>query len=159
MAPDQSQGPSEALRGQLPALMRRAIAAAKTAELPFGAVLAEIETGLLLVDASNASRSDPTAHAEMNALRHLPRLGLKPSQVVVVSTAEPCPMCAAACWWARVAGVVFGTEIQDLIRFGWRQLDLPMAMLIATANEPCRPWIRGGFQTDETNLLYRDGPR
>ena len=44
----------------------------------------------------------------------------------------------AACYWAGVRGVVYGTSITDLIRFGWHQIDLPMPALLACARPPRR---------------------
>lgn len=58
---------------------------------------------------------DPTAHAEMLALRSAAeRLGRwRLSDCVLVVTLEPCPMCAGAAWAARIGGVVFGAVNTD----------------------------------------------
>ena len=53
----------------------------------------------------NISDSDPTAHAEVMALRNAgSRLGrhLMPD-AVMYSSSEPCPMCLVACYWARIS--------------------------------------------------------
>jgi tRNA(Arg) A34 adenosine deaminase TadA len=150
---------SEALLTRLPDLMRAAIAEARRADQPFGCALADARTGELLGAAANSAASDPTAHAEINALRLMAALKLDPRQVVLVSTAEPCPMCGAASWWASVRGVVFGTAIYDLIRFGWRQIELPTADLLAHARPPGRLALLGDYLAEETDPLYRDGPR
>jgi tRNA(adenine34) deaminase len=150
---------SEALLARLPELMRAAIAEAWRADQPFGCVLADYQTGDLKMAAANSAASDPTAHAEINALRKLGDRKLDPGQLVLVSTAEPCPMCGAASWWAGVRGVVFGTTIADLIRFGWRQLDLPFEDLLARARPPRPLIVVGGFLAAETDPLYRAGPR
>jgi tRNA(Arg) A34 adenosine deaminase TadA len=147
------------LQERLPALMRAAIAEARRADQPFGCVLADFQTGDLKVAAANSSARDPTAHAEINALRELANQGLDPGRVVLISTAEPCPMCGAASWWAGVRGVVFGTSIADLIRFGWRQLDLPLEDLLARARPPRPLLVVGGYLAAEADALYRSGPR
>ena len=49
---------------------------------------------------------------------------------------DHCPMCGTASWWAGVRGVVFGTSIADLLRFGWRQIDLPVHAMLASARPP-----------------------
>lgn len=94
--------------------MRRALARAQAAgqdgEVPVGAVLVAAD-GTLLAEAANASINchDPTAHAEVLALRHAgAALGnyRLPGTTLYV-TLEPCPMCASALVHARVARIVF----------------------------------------------------
>jgi len=57
-------------------------------------------------------RNDPTAHAELLALRDAAeRLGRwRLDDCLLVVTLEPCPMCAGGAWSARIGGVVFGAE-------------------------------------------------
>lgn len=94
--------------------MRRALALARTAgaagEVPVGAVLVRDD----VVIATGANRPiggcDPTAHAEIEALRAGARaLGsYRLPDTILYVTLEPCPMCAAAMVQARVRRVVFG---------------------------------------------------
>lgn len=142
------------LRGALPHWMERAIAAARSADQPFGAVLGDLDTGAILVEAPNSAADDPTAHAEINALRGLRRDPAAPRRLAILSTAEPCPMCAAACWWAEVAAIVYGTTIESLIRFGWPQLDEPCARLLSRGRPDRRPLIIGGYLAESTDTLY-----
>jgi tRNA(adenine34) deaminase len=97
--------------------MKRALELAERAralgEVPIGAVLAD-ESGALLAEAANApiARHDPTAHAEVLALRSAGRrVGnyRLPGSMLYV-TLEPCPMCASALVHARVARVVFAAD-------------------------------------------------
>ncbi len=143
---------------RLPELMRAAIAEAHCADQPFGCALADPSTGALLGAAGNSAASDPTGHGEINALRLMAARKLEPKNVLLVSTAEPCPMCASACWWAGVRGVVYGTSIADLIRFGWSQIDLSCRDLLGRARPPSSLLLLGGFLVDETDPLYRNGP-
>ena len=154
--PDLSQLPG-GLRDRLPELMRAAIAEARRADDPFGCVLADFQTGELWVAAPNAADFDPTAHAEINALRILAQRKLHADRAALISTAEPCPMCAAASWWAGVRAVVFGTSIDMLIRDGWRQLELTSAEVLSRANPPGGPILIGGFLAEETDPLYGEG--
>lgn len=97
------------------AAMRRALELARTAglagEVPVGAVVLGVE-GEVLAEAANAREAehDPTAHAEIRALRAagavLGQSHLNGCTLVV--TLEPCTMCAGAIQLARVARVVFG---------------------------------------------------
>ena len=96
--------------------MRQALAAAyearDRAEVPVGACI--VFGGANLVVAGNRTRTDqdPTAHAEIVALRAASaRLGnYRMSGAVVYSTIEPCVMCAGALIQARVSRLVYGAR-------------------------------------------------
>jgi len=100
----------------LPPAMRRALdlaaAAAESGEVPVGAVVTL--DGEIIAEARNAMRGqvDPTAHAEMVAIRHAAtRLGtsrLDGCELWV--TLEPCAMCAAAVSLARIGKLNFAAE-------------------------------------------------
>jgi len=96
--------------------MRRALALADRAEamgeVPIGAVV--VREGRLLGEGWNQviSARDPTAHAEIVALREASRAAGNyrlPGATVYV-TLEPCTMCVGALVHARVARLVFGAE-------------------------------------------------
>jgi tRNA(Arg) A34 adenosine deaminase TadA len=148
-----------ALHTRLAELMRAAIAEARKADQPFGCALADANTGALLGAVGNSTLTDPTAHAEVNALRLMASKKLDPRNVFLISTAEPCPMCASASWWASVRGVVYGTSIADLMRFGWHQIDIPCAKVLERAVPPSTLILLGGFHAEETDPLYRAGPK
>ena len=96
--------------------MRVALALAKQAELsgevPVGAIV--VKNGTIIGRGSNApiSRHDPSAHAELLALRdaaqHLGNYRLIGCELFV--TLEPCVMCVGAIFHARIARVVFGAS-------------------------------------------------
>jgi tRNA(Arg) A34 adenosine deaminase TadA len=98
--------------------MARALEAARAAgsrgEVPIGAVVVDGKTGEVLAVAGNRTEelNDPTAHAEMLALRaagatlNSPRL----IDCDLYVTLEPCPMCAAAISFARVRRLYFGAD-------------------------------------------------
>ena len=90
--------------------LSEARAAAGQGEVPVGAIT--IVGGLVVASRHNEREgtSDPTAHAEMLALRDTAAaLGSwRLSDVTVVVTLEPCPMCAGALVAARVARLVYG---------------------------------------------------
>ena len=95
--------------------MREALVCAREAEaageVPVGAVIADA-TGAVIANAANApiARNDPTAHAEMLALRAAGRaLGnYRLMGCVLYVTLEPCAMCVGALVHARVARIVYG---------------------------------------------------
>ena len=96
--------------------MERALAEARAAaargEVPVGAVLVDGASGQVLAAAGNATEAeaDPTAHAEMRAIRAAsaargsPRL----AGCDLYVTLEPCPMCAQAISFARIRRLYFG---------------------------------------------------
>jgi tRNA(adenine34) deaminase len=96
-------------------LIRAAIAAARAAgpdDVPIGAVVVDAD-GVELARAANAREAlgDPTAHAEILALRAAARVhgdGWRLAGATLAVTVEPCTMCAGALVMARVARVVFG---------------------------------------------------
>jgi tRNA(Arg) A34 adenosine deaminase TadA len=78
---------------------------------------------------------DPTAHAEVMALRAAGgRLGRHLMEdAVMYSSSEPCPMCLTACYWARIPRLVYAATSHDVAVNGfedlqyYRQLALPNA--------------------------------
>jgi len=96
-------------------LIRAAIAAAGAAgpdDVPIGAVVFDAD-GAELARAANAREAlgDPTAHAEILALRAAARVlgdGWRLEGATLAVTVEPCTMCAGALVMARVGRVVFG---------------------------------------------------
>ena len=94
--------------------LAEAEAAAARDEVPIGAVVVEMATGRVIARAGNRVEElkDPTAHAELLAIREAARvLGAKrlPETELWV-TLEPCPMCAQAASFARVARLVFAAD-------------------------------------------------
>src|SRR5438045_2953829 len=102
--------------------MREAVGAARRAarrgEVPVGACVVSAD-GELLALAGNRTRADcdPTAHAEVLALREAARRAgnYRLTGAVVYSTIEPCAMCAGALVQARVGRLVYGARDE---RFG-----------------------------------------
>ena len=98
-------------RSHMDIALDEALAAARRGEVPVGAVLVGAD-GAILAQAGNRTRelNDPTAHAEMLVIREAAaKLGsgrLTGADLYV--TLEPCPMCAAAISFARIARLYYG---------------------------------------------------
>jgi tRNA(adenine34) deaminase len=96
--------------------MARAFAEAEAAgrrgEVPVGAVIVDAATGAVLAAAGNRTEqdSDPTAHAEMLAIRAAAQAKGQPRlpDCDLYVTLEPCAMCAAAIAFARIRRVYYG---------------------------------------------------
>lgn len=88
---------------------------------PFGAVI--IKDSQLITSAFNTVTSslDPTAHAEINAIRQACQLlntyDLK--GCILYSSCEPCPMCLGAILWARIDEVYYCAEREDAANAGF----------------------------------------
>lgn len=101
---------------------------------PFAAVI--VKAGRIIAQGTNrvTSTNDPTAHAEIIAIREACRtLGhFQLTGCDIYTTCEPCPMCLAAIYWARPARVYFASTGDDAARYGFddtlirEQLQLPM---------------------------------
>jgi tRNA(adenine34) deaminase len=103
-------------RALLSDLMKIALDEARHAlahdDVPIGAVVARLADGAVIASAHNERerRGDPTAHAEVLALQMAAKAvgGWRLSGHALISTIEPCPMCAGAASAARVDLLVFG---------------------------------------------------
>lgn len=105
---------TEADRRWMARAIELARAAAAQGEVPIGAVVYRTATGERLAEGANAreSRHDPTAHAELVAVRNAAaKTGdWRLNGCTVVVTLEPCPMCAGMLVNARVGRVVYGAD-------------------------------------------------
>jgi guanine deaminase len=88
---------------------------------PFGAVV--VRQGEIVAEGANSvtATNDPTAHAEVNAIRAAARaLGVFAlTGCELYTSCEPCPMCLAAAYWARLDAIYFGACSQDAARAGF----------------------------------------
>jgi tRNA(adenine34) deaminase len=108
--------PAEVRPDLLDGLMARALDEARLAithgDVPIGAVVARAADGAVLAARHNEREvaHDPTAHAEILALRDAARMSgaWRLDGCVLVVTVEPCPMCAGAAIAARLDLVAFG---------------------------------------------------
>ncbi|MCL2102500.1 MAG: tRNA adenosine(34) deaminase TadA [Syntrophorhabdaceae bacterium] len=127
--------------------------AADVGEVPVGAIVVSSE-GEILSRAHNSpvGMSDPTAHAEIIALREAARRieNYRLTGCGLVVTIEPCPMCAGAALAARVAKIIYGAPD-------------PKAGAVTTlyniASDPRlnhRAEVVGGVLADECAELLRD---
>ena len=101
---------------------------------PFGAVV--VKDGAIIGRGWNqvTSTNDPTAHAEVMAIREACRtLGdFRLSGAVIYTSCEPCPMCLSAIYWARIERVFFAGTRDDAAVAGfddaviYREVALPL---------------------------------
>jgi tRNA(adenine34) deaminase len=135
--------------------MSRALAEARRAarggEVPVGAVV--VREGLVIARGANRPirACDPTAHAEIVALRRAGRnLGnYRLADCELVVTLEPCAMCLGAIVQARIKRLVYGAAdpksgaVRSVMRFPFRKLNH-------------RPEIAAGVMAEESSVLLRE---
>jgi guanine deaminase len=109
-----------------PEFLRRAIALATQNVVtgkggPFGAVI--VRDGKIVGEGANSvtATDDPTAHGEVNAIRAACKsLGtFTLSGCELYTSCEPCPMCLAASYWARLDAIYYGCSAADAARAGF----------------------------------------
>lgn len=144
------------------ALLRRAVALAKESVDegggPFGALIADAHGGIVAEGRNVVTpQQDPTAHAEIDAIRRACRRrgSHRLDGLLLFSSCEPCPMCLAAAWWARLDGVRFASSRSDAAAAGfddarlWQAVssgdtapELPLRQLtVEDAGSAFRHWL------------------
>jgi guanine deaminase len=132
---------------------------------PFGAIVASGET--IVSEGVNrvTSSHDPTAHAEVNAIREAcRRLGTHAlAGLVLYTSCEPCPMCLGAIYWARLDAVYYAATREDAAAaafdddFIYREIALPVdgrsipmrRLEVPEGRRPFEEWMRS-----ETRIPY-----
>ena len=88
---------------------------------PFGSVV--VRDGRVIGEGGNqvTSTNDPTAHAEMVAIRRACQAvgSFSLAGATLYASCEPCPMCLASAYWARVSRIVFANTRQDAAAIGF----------------------------------------
>jgi tRNA(Arg) A34 adenosine deaminase TadA len=88
---------------------------------PFGCVI--VRQGQVIARGNNrvTSTNDPTAHAEVTAIREAcQKLGtFQLNDCELYTSCEPCPMCLAAIYWARIPEVYYGNTRADAAAIGF----------------------------------------
>ena len=109
-----------------PEFLRRAISLATENVVqgrggPFAAVI--VRDGKIVGEGANSvtATNDPTAHGEVNAIRAAARqLGtFDLSGCELYTSCEPCPMCLAAAYWARIDAIYYGADAADAAKAGF----------------------------------------
>ena len=141
-------------------LMRHAIALSrKTMQEnrggPYGAVIAKNDTVIALGENRVISTNDPTAHAEIVAIRaacqtletfHL-------NGCVIYTSCEPCPMCLSAIYWARIEKIYYANTRNDAAHIGFNDDEL-YKELTKPSSQRTKPMEQ--FLRDEALLVFQE---
>ena len=151
--------------------MAEAVAAAREAagrgEVPVGAVVVAPDGMSVLAVAGNRTRTDcdPTAHAEVVALREAARRAgnYRLTGAILYSTVEPCAMCAGALVQARVARLVYGARderagaVESVFRVcDSGSLNHRMELTAGVLEADCRALMREFFRQRRTVRIEKD---
>ena len=138
-----------------------AINEAKKASWPFGAVL--VKNGEVISKAGSGDgidyEHDPTAHAEVNAIRRASQK-LKTGNLegaILYASCEPCALCFGAAWYAGVKNIVYGSSLSDIspVNALWGgDLTFPHDHIEETGID-----VQGGVLKDEVMKMYEEHPR
>lgn len=151
------------LREFMEAAMAEAVRARESGDYAVGTII--VKDGEVVARASNRSKrdEDPTAHAEILAIRDATRrFGTRHLKgCVLYATHEPCPMCASAAVWAMLDGIVSGARMEDMIEYRrqkgndnwlWRSIHIPARDVLAKGDP--KLFLVEEFMRDECNKLF-----
>lgn len=137
--------------------MDQALKMAQKGITPFGAVV--VYHGEVLASAYNTVKQtmDPTAHAEVNAIREACRKveADKLPGAELFTTCEPCPMCAAAAFFAGISHIYYGADIPTIARY-LPQIHLRATEVVGKADRAMKV-IQLGEVDDFVKLLKKYG--
>lgn len=128
---------------------------------PFGAVI--VKDGKVVAQSANkvTSTNDPTAHAEVSAIR-LACTALNTfdlSGCVVYTSCEPCPMCLGAIYWSRIETIYYANTKADAGKIGfddkfiYEELDKPMEKRSLPVVQLLRDEAQEAFKLWETSPM------
>ena len=113
---------------------------------PFGAVI--VKDGVIIAEGSNSVTilNDPTAHAEVSAIREACRRldTFHLDGCTIYTSCEPCPMCLGAIYWAGIKQIFYGNNRKDAADIGfaddfiYEELERPLE----ARRLPIRPLLR-----------------
>lgn len=153
--------------------MRRAISLSQQAMAtgsgpPFGAVI--VRGGRIVAEGLNSvhANHDPTAHAEIVAIRKACQSLSSPflEDCIIYSSSEPCPMCLSAIHWSRISAIYYSTDreaaalagFDDALLYAELQRPITLRQFPMSQVLPCEGqrtfdrWVANGHVAVQTRL-------
>lgn len=124
----------------------------------FGAVI--VNAGQIIASSHDmeAAENDPASHAEINAMRKASqKLGRSLAGCILVSTHEPCAMCAAAAVWSGISEIAYGYSVEEALVQGGKRIKLTCNEIFEKASADIK--IHEGVLNHECSILYRKDVR
>ncbi len=123
---------------------------------PFGALVVD-ENDQIIARAGNTTNSENsvTYHAEINAIQQAEynRGKGKLKGCTLISSAEPCPMCASAIVWSGLSKVVYGVSISAMEEIGIKQIDIPSSAILEKSDHEIQ--VNGPLFEEEALLVFK----
>ena len=132
---------------------------------PFAAIVVD-STGTIVGVGQNSvtKKNDPTAHAEVEAIRHACQTvnSFQLEDCILYTSCEPCPMCLGAIYWARPSKVYYAATKHDAASVGfddafiyeeiqklYHSRSIPfLSLQIETKNTPFENWTLSKYKID-----------
>lgn len=139
--------------------MRRALNCARQGvrfgQTPFGACIVKHNRMIAMGHNLVWQKKNIILHAEMVAIGRACRVlkSIDLSGCTIYSTCEPCPMCFAACHWARIKRIVFGASIRDAQNYGFNEMTLSNAKLKKIIKS--KIGLTSGVGMNESRALFK----
>lgn len=124
----------------------------------FGAVVIRDNEIISQAHDEEETRQDCTSHAEINAIRKASSIiGKNLSGCTIVSTHEPCPMCASAIVWSGINQIAFGYSIEESIEQGRKRIALNCKEVFDYSGKQI--YITSNVLYEECKMLYMKSVR
>ncbi|MEV1288427.1 nucleoside deaminase [Micromonospora sp. NPDC049679] len=123
---------------------------------PFGVIV--VISGEIVGEASSVVElRDPTAHAEVMALRHAGSNLWRHlfQDGIMYASSEPCPMCLMACYWARIPRLIFGASSHDVATYGFEDLQFYREVAQRAERRSLREEVAEGALRDQAVDVLR----
>ncbi|HBD7092934.1 TPA: nucleoside deaminase [Legionella pneumophila] len=127
---------------------------------PYGAIIVYDDKEILLKSV-NSAHHHPLMHGELSVIHTLFNNGFDGdvSKLSLYTTAEPCPMCAAAIYWAMIPKVVYGSSIAFLHDLFGRQIQVGAEEVLSKTPDFYSCHLIGGVMEEECNKLFAKAKR
>lgn len=124
----------------------------------FGAVIIKDEQIISSAHDMEDIQNDPISHAEINAIKKASqKLGKNLKGCILISTHEPCPMCATAIIYSGISEIVYGYSIKEAINQGRKPINLTCYEMFERAGADIK--IHDNILKHECSILYRKDVR
>ena len=122
---------------------------------PYGAIIVYDNKDILLKSVNNAHHH-PLMHGELSVIHTLFNNGFDHdiSKLSLYTTAEPCPMCAAAIYWAMIPKIVYGVSILFLHELFGQQIQIGAEEILSKTPDFYNYHLTGGVMEDECKQLF-----
>ncbi|HAW6249048.1 TPA: nucleoside deaminase [Legionella pneumophila] len=123
---------------------------------PYGAIIV-YDNKEILLKSVNSAHHHPLMHGELSVINNLFNNDFDgdASKLSLYTTAEPCPMCAAAIYWAMIPKVVYGSSIAFLHDLFGRQIQVGAEEVLSKTPDFYNCNLIGGVMEEKCNSLFQ----